>query len=54
MKKSDEVNPKVKWRLNKNILTVIFEIAGKSEWLRLRQVSKQFDEAAFFMRSYMV
>jgi len=26
----------VVWRLNKNILTVIFDIAGRSEWLRLR------------------
>jgi hypothetical protein len=39
-------------KLNKNILTVIFDIAGTSEWLRLRQVSKMFDEAAFSMKNY--
>lgn len=33
---------------------MVFEIAGTSEWLRLRQVSRQFDEAAFSMKNFKV
>lgn len=40
--------------LNKNVLTVIMDIAGTKEWLRLRQVSKEFNEAAFFMKNFKV
>lgn len=40
--------------LSKNILTVIFDIAGIKEWLRMRQVSKQFDEAAYSMKNYQL
>ena len=37
-----------------NVLTVIMDIAGTKEWLRLRQVSKLFNEAAFFMKNFKV
>lgn len=33
---------------------MIFDIAGTSEWLRLRQVCKLFDEAAFSMKNFKV
>ena len=45
---------KSSWVLNKNVLTVIMDIAGTKEWLRLRQVSKEFNEAAFFMKNFKV
>ena len=39
-------------QLSKNIMTVVFDFVGTSEWLRLRLVCKNFNEAAYSMKNY--
>ena len=44
-----QVSIQANFKLSRSVLTVIFDIAGHEEWLRLRQVCRLFDDASYSM-----
>ena len=44
-----EVSHQPKFKLNRNVMTVIYEMGGHQEWLRLRLACRLFDDASYSM-----
>ena len=44
-----EVSVQSNFKLSRSIMTVVYELAGHEEWLRLRQVCRLFDDASYNM-----
>ena len=40
------------FKLSRSVMTVIFDLCGHEEWLRLRQVCRLFDDASFSMAKW--
>lgn len=43
------VSVQANFKLSRSVMTVVYDIAGHEEWLRLRQVCRLFDDASYNM-----
>ena len=46
------MSSQIDFKLNRNVMTVVFDLAGHEEWLRLRQVCRLFDDASYSMAKW--
>ena len=44
-----EVSMQPAFKLSRNVMTIVYDLAGHEEWLRLRQVCRLFDDASYSM-----
>ena len=44
-----EVSRQPRFKLSRNVMTIVYDLAGHEEWLRLRQVCRLFDDASYSM-----